>query len=170
MQKAVMVIAHDGFRDEEFLEPKEVLEASGIEVSVASSSLLEASGKLGAKVKPDLLVKDIDVGSFAAVIFVGGAGASEYWDDPHAQRLAREASDSGKVLAAICIAPVTLARAGVLKGRRATVWPSEAAALQSAGADYTGSAVQRDGNIITASGPVAAREFAEKIVQAVLNK
>ena len=168
MRRAVMIVAHKDFRDEEFLQPKEMLEAEGIEVSVASSDLSEASGKFGARVKPGLLVKDIKAGDFSAIIFVGGAGASEYWDDPHAQKVAREAALDGKVLAAICIAPVILARAGVLKGRRATVWPSEAGELKSAGADYSVKNVERDGNIITASGPTAAREFAAEIARALL--
>jgi protease I len=164
MQRAALIIAHDGFRDEEFFRPKEILEANGIEVSVVSSSLTEAKGVLGSMVKPQILVKDVQLKDFAAIIFVGGAGSSEYWDDPWARELAKETFSSGKILAAICIAPVTLAKAGVLKGKRVTVWPSEAAALLAAGADYTGHAVEKDGNIITASGPDAAAEFAEVIV------
>ena len=59
MKKAVMIIAQENFRDEELLEPKEVLEKNGICVTVASTSLKEAKGKLGAKVKPGMLLKDI---------------------------------------------------------------------------------------------------------------
>jgi len=170
MQRAVLIIAHNNFRDEEFFKPKEVLKDNDIEVVVSSSNLTEALGVLGAKVKPEMLVKDIQVKDFTAIIFVGGAGSSEYWDDPVAHRLIKEALLAGKILAAICIAPVTLAKAGVLKGRRATVWPSEAAELQAAGADYTGHPLERDGNIITASGPDAAGEFAQAIAEAVRNK
>jgi len=169
MKKVVMVIAQDGFRDEEFLQPKEILERNGIEVKVASTSLAEAKGMLGAKVKPDILVSDINIRDFAAVVFVGGAGASQYWNDPVAQKLAEDALNTNRIVAAICIAPVTLAKAGILKGKRATVWPSEAEQLKAAGANYTGRAVEKDGDIITASGPAAAREFAEELVRA-LNK
>ena len=169
MLRAALIIAHDGFRDEEFFTPQEILRASGIDVVVVSSSLLEAKGVLGARVNPQILVKDLQVKDFAAVIFVGGGGASEYWNNPDALRLAKETFASGKIIAAICIAPVTLAKAGLLQGRRATVWPSEAAALTTAGADYTGHTVERDGFIITASGPDAAATFAQEIVKAVLN-
>lgn len=167
MKKAVMIIAHDGFRDEELLEPKEILEKAGIEVKVASSSLAPAKGMLGAKVKPDILVSDINIRDFHAIIFIGGSGASQYWDDPIAHKLAQDAISTDRVLAAICIAPVTLANAGVLKGKRATVWSSEAGSLRSGGANYTGRAVEKDGNIITASGPTAAQEFAEKLIKAL---
>lgn len=167
MKKIVMVIAQEDFRDEEFLQPKEILEKNSIEVKVASGSLNIATGMLGAKVKPDILTKDINMEDFAGIIFVGGAGASQYWDDPIAHKLAREAIKTDKVVAAICIAPVTLAKAGVLKGKRATVWSSEASKIKSSGGNYTARPVEKDGKIITANGPQVAREFAEEIVKAL---
>ncbi len=169
MKKAVMIIAEDGFRDEELLEPQEIFKRNGIEVKVASASLSSAKGMLGAKVEPDILVSDIKIKDFDAIVFVGGSGASQYWDDPVAHKLAQDAINTNRLVAAICIAPVTLAKAGVLKGKRATVWPSEAGQLKARGVNYTAGAVEKDGNIITASGPTVARAFAEEIVKA-LNK
>jgi len=170
MKKVVMVIAENNFRDEELLEPKKILEENGIEVTVASTSLNYSKGMLGAKYKPERLLSDINAADFDAVIFVGGGGASQYWDDPVAQKLAQDAFKANKVLAAICIAPVTLAKAGVLKGKRATVWSSEGDKLKASGATYTAKAVEKDGNVITASGPSAAAEFAEEIVKALKSK
>lgn len=167
MKKVVMIIAQDAFRDEELLEPKAILEKAGIEVKVASTTLKEVKGMLGAKVKPDILVGNIKVEDFDAVIFIGGTGASQYWDDPQAHRLARETLDSHRILAAICIAPVTLAKAGILKGKKATVWSSEAGQLKAAGVNYTARAVEKDGNIITAQGPFAARQFGEELLEAL---
>lgn len=170
MKKVVMIIAQDGFRDEELLQPKEILERNGIGVKVASTSLSSAKGMLGAEVKPDILVSDINIRDFDAIIFVGGVGASQYWDDPVAHNLIEDAVNANRIVAAICIAPVTLANAGILKGKRATVWSSEAGQLKSAGANYTGRPVEKDGNIITASGPTAAREFGDEIVRAINQK
>jgi len=167
MKKAVMIIAQDSFRDEELLEPKEILERNGIEVKVASTTLDYAKGMLGAKVKPDILVSDVNARDFDAIIFIGGQGASQYWDDPVAQRLAQDGISANRIVAAICIAPVTLAKAGILKGKRATVWSSEASQLKAAGAKYTGRNVEKDGNIITASGPTAAMEFAEALLSSL---
>jgi len=170
MKKAVIIIAKQDFRDEELLEPKKILEDNGIEVKVASTILGEVKGVLGAKVKTDLLVKDIKVSDLDVLIFVGGAGAQQYWNDPLAHKLAQDTlKDANKILAAICIAPVTLAKAGVLKNKKATVWSSESGQLQSAGVNYTGNDVERDGNIITAAGPFAAKKFGEEIVK-VLKK
>ena len=167
MKKAVMIIAQKDFRDEELMEPKNILGKNGIEVKVASSSLDIALGTLGATAKPDILVNDINVKNFDAVIFVGGAGSSQYWDDPIAHKLAQGAISANKVVAAICIAPVTLARAGILKGKAATVWASEGREIEKCGAKYTANPVEKDGNIITASGPTAAAQFGEEIVRAI---
>jgi protease I len=168
MKKAVMIIAQDGFRDEELLLPKEVLDKNGIEVKIASSSLTQAKGMLGARIKPDVLIQDVNARDYDAIVFIGGAGASQYWDDPLAHKLAQDALNTNRILAAICIAPVTLARAGVLRGKHATVWASEAGQLKAGGASYTGRNVERDGNVITASGPSAAAEFAQELVKAML--
>ena len=165
--KAVMVIAHQSFRDEELAEPRKLLEHAGCWVVVASSATSPAKGMLGALVTPDLLVKDVKVADYDAVVFVGGTGAQEYWNDPTAQQIARDAVAQGKLLGAICLAPVTLANAGVLEGKKATVWSSEAGRLKARGAEYTGAAVQVDGSIITADGPEAAKEFGRALVDAL---
>ncbi len=167
MKKVVMIIASQGFRDEELLQPKEIFEKNGIGVTIASTSLNVAKGILGARVKPDVLVQDVNINEFAAIIFVGGGGSSCYWNDPVAHKLAKEAYEAGKVVAAICIAPVTLANAGILKGKRATVWESEAGQLKAKGAQFTARPVEKDGNIITASGPNAAEGFAQAILEAI---
>ena len=166
-KKVVMIIAPSDFRDEELFDVKEVLENAGATVTVASTSLDEATGTRGGKAKPDLLVSDIEVGEYDAVIFVGGGGASCYWDDPTAHHIASLTDKCGSVLGAICIAPVTLAKAGVLDSRKATVWESERGALEATGAEYTGADVEVDDMIITANGPKASKKFAEAIVKAL---
>lgn len=166
---AVMIIANQGFQDDEFQQPKTVLEETGIKVIVASTSLDEATGMNGAKVKPDILLKDIDINAFDAILFIGGSGATVYLDDPVAQKIAQDAVSAHKIVGAICIAPVCLAKAGVLKGKKATAYPVESnqKELAACGVTYTASDVEIDGNIITASGPKAAKQFGEEIVKAL---
>ncbi|MGA1844600.1 MAG: DJ-1/PfpI family protein [bacterium] len=166
-RKVLFVVAHKDFRDEEFLEPKAVLEKAGFQVTVASSGLDTATGMLGMRYTPDLLLSKATVGEYEGVVFIGGAGAKEYWDDQQAHTMVREAVSSGKVVGAICIAPVTLARAGVLKGKKVTVFSSVVSALTAEGAQYTGKKVERDGLLITASGPEAAKEFGSALAEAL---
>ena len=165
--KVVMVIAHKNFRDEELFVTKQTLEKKGVQVVVASSALTLAKGMLGGSYKPDILIKDINIDDYDALVFVGGMGATEYWNNEIAHNLARAALEKNKIVAAICIAPVTLAKAGLLKGKKATVWSSEANQLKSLGAIYTGKSVERDGLIITANGPQAAEEFGKAILAAL---
>ena len=160
-----MVIAHDGFRDEEFLEPKRIFENSDFKVTVASSRLSDAVGKLGTRVKPDILVNDIDVEDYDAIVLVGGPGAQEYYKDKVVHNVLNIANQLNKVISAICVAPNILANAGLLKGVKATCWDSDN--LIKKGAKYTGRSVESSGRIITGKDPFAAGEFAKAIVAEV---
>lgn len=166
-KKILMIIASKNFRDEELQVPKGIFESEGARVTLASSSLKESKGMLGATAKPDVLIGDVKAEDYDAVIFVGGSGASEYWNDKKAHEIARTTLEKEKLLGAICIAPVTLANAGVLKGRKATVYSSEAGKLRENGATCTGARVEIDGSIITADGPQSAKEFGETFVNAL---
>jgi len=163
--KIVMIIASTNFRDEEFEVPKTIFEQNNCTVTVASSSLNECVGTLGDKVKPDLLLQDVKVEQYDAVVFVGGGGAKEYFDNEIALNLAKQAYTKGKVIAAICIAPNILANAGILKGKKATC--NDSKNLIEKGAIYSGKPVDNDGKIITGKDPAAAKEFASAVVVAL---
>jgi len=118
----------------------------------------------GKVVNPDKNFYDVDTKDYDAVVFVGGTGSSAYFNNQKALDLAKQFYDSGKVTAAICIAPTILANAGVLSGKKATAFPSERSNVNAVGT-YTGSSVEVDGKIVTGSGPEAAVEFGKKIVE-----
>ncbi|MBU5678891.1 MAG: DJ-1/PfpI family protein [Candidatus Aenigmatarchaeota archaeon] len=167
MKNVLFIIANKNFRDEEFEKPYQIL-SKVARVTIASSSLQEAIGMFGKRVKPNITIEDVDVNDYDAIIFVGGSGAKEYFDNKVALEIARKANENNKILAAICIAPVILARAGVLEGRNATVWNGEFIdELKKNGAIYTGKDVEIDGNIITANGPQAAEKFGKEIEKAL---
>lgn len=163
MADVVMVIAPKIFRDEEYAEPKRALESRDARVITASTAPGECIGKLGMLAHAEISVADAAKRSWDAVIFVGGAGASVYFDDEAAHELARQAAEGDAVLSAICIAPSTLAHAGLLDGVRATAFPSQEDDLKAHGALWTGEPVTVDGRLVTGSGPEAATEFGETI-------
>lgn len=169
-KKILMIIASQNFRDEELFKPRELFIKEGMEVILASSSLETSRGMLGGTAKPDILIGDVKVEEFEAIIFVGGIGASEYWNNPIAHKIAKEAVSLNKLICAICIAPVTLANAGILDEKKVTVFRSEVKAIKRKGGIYTGKAVEVDGNIITAEGPQAATEFGQTIINALIEK
>ena len=165
-KRVLMVIAPDNFRDEEYFNTRKVLEDAGIEVTVVNSTGQPSKSMFGKIVKPDKNFYGIDSDDFEAIVFVGGSGTSVYFDNKQAHNLAKEFNESGKVVAAICIAPVILAHAGLLSGKKATVFPSSRNEINAVGT-YTGSKVEKDDNIITGCGPEAAVDFGKQIVEAL---
>lgn len=170
MATILFVIAREGFRDEEYFIPREVLAAAGHTVVTASNEKTGAVaiGSHGGEAHIDAHVADVKADAFDAVAFAGGPGAVENLDNEESYRLIRETVAAHKLLGAICIAPTILAKAGVLRGKKATVWTSPTdkdpiAILESNGAMYTDAPVVEDDNIITANSPKAAHAFGEAL-------
>lgn len=171
MATIAYIIAKNGFRDEEYFIPKEALIASGHTVVTASNEApgAVATGSRGGEARVDMNITDVKASEFDAVIFAGGPGALENLDNEDSYRIIREAVGLNKLLGAICIAPTILARAGVLQGKKATVWSSadDASgidAIKENGAEYIDAPVIEDGAIITANGPKATQAFGEALV------
>lgn len=166
----LMVIAPHNFRDEEVLDPKDALEEAGHHVTLASLAAGKCSGARGAQLPATVALKDANADDYGALVFAGGEGARALFDDPHAQRLAKQMMAQLKVVGAICIAPVILARAGVLVHRHVSVFPTERIEIAEAGAFPVTAPITVDGNLITANGPAAAPSFADALVVALAHR
>jgi protease I len=166
-KRILFILPPRSFRDEEYEIPRTVFEASGASVTVASLSLTPAKGMLGGIVHPDVSVQDVRPGSFDALLLVGGTGCSVFWHNDAVHTLVKDFDRSGGTIGAICLAPVTLANAGVLQGKPATAYPSAGEFLAWKGATYPAKTVEKAGNIVTANGPDAAEEFARMLAQAL---
>ncbi len=166
-KKFLIIIAPEGYQDKEYSDTRNALEKAGAEVRVASLRTGEALGKLGGRVNVDLSVDDVGVADFDGVAFIGGPGMVDLVGEPGFVNLAKKFYDAGKITAAICVAPVILANAGILNGVKATVWSGAEKEVEAGGCVYTGKPVEIDGKIITANGPAAAEEFGEAIAGAI---
>lgn len=166
-RRILMIVAPQNFRDEELFVPKRMFEDAGAKVIISSKGVNEAVGIGGARVKVDVDLSEVDVQEYDAIVFVGGVGALSYVGDPVVRKIVLEANSTGKIVAAICVAPAILAEAGILNGKNATVWPQWEYMLREHGANYVHRSIVRDGNIITAFGPTAAEEFAEEIAESI---
>jgi len=171
-KKIAIIVAFKDFRDEEYFVPKEILEGAGAEVKTASNKMGTAIGADGGEVEIDLLVSDLNPAEFDTIVFIGGPGCLENLDNENSYRVAKETVSKSKVIAAICVSPIILARAGVLEDKKATVWSSvldrgPVVILKENGAIYQDDLVVVDGKIITGNGPGAAKEFGEAIVEAL---
>ncbi|MCL2145139.1 MAG: DJ-1/PfpI family protein [Endomicrobia bacterium] len=167
MKKVVFITAPEIFRDEEYAKPKEILESAGVKVVTASTKKGEISGRFGMKTVSDMTVDEVNPDDFDAIVYVGGSGASVFFENPAALNLAKTFFASGKPTTAICIAPTILANAGVLEGKTATVFPDGKEALVKGGANYTGNPLEIDGNIITANAAEVSDEFGNAVLKAV---
>ncbi len=98
-------------------------------------------------------------------MFIGGSGSKEYWDNPTAHLIARDTVSQDRVLGAICMAPVTLARAGLLDGLQVTSFPSVGEEIARYGAIYTKTKVETDGKIVTADGPGSSALFGKRVLK-----
>lgn len=173
--RVVIIIAFKDFRDEEYFVPKRVFEEAGIVVKTASNKRGLALGADGGETIVDLLISEVNPSNYDAVVFVGGPGCLESLDNQESYRLSQQTVFYGKTLGAICISPLILAKAGVLKGKKATVFSSAfdkstIRFLGDNGAIYIPEDVVVDGKIITASGPSFAQRFAEEIIEVTTDR
>ena len=158
MKKILFVIAYDNFKDEEYAIPRSILKDKGFSIITVSNKKGIALGVNGLDVEINYLINEIDINDFDVLVFVGGSGCLKALDNQDSYNLINQAKKDDKVITAICIAPVILAKAGVLKGKKATVWSSPMdkspiKILTQNGAIFENLDVVVDGNIITANGP-----------------
>jgi protease I len=170
VKRAALIVARQNYRDEELFETKRALDAAGVQSVIASTTIGIIYGTLGGVAEANFLIGQLKIENYDAIIFIGGIGAAEYVANPFALNLAREAVRNRKVLAAIGTAPTILANAGVLTGVRTTSLLTERSTLISAGALYTGLAVEQDRLIITGIGPVAALQFGSTVANAITGR
>lgn len=170
-KKILMIIAHENFRDEEFVVSYKQFLGEGINVTVASNQKGEAKGMFGAVFNVNYTLDEVDENDYDAVVFVGGKGTPSVRSEKRAVEIA--ANSAGKrVLGAICWAPTILAKAGVVNGRKVTVWLGDDSeygmktdkVMEKAGAVFVNKDVVEDGDIVTGNGPRAAEKFADVII------
>lgn len=173
-KKILMVVAFDGFQDEEYFVPKEILEKAGFIIKTTSTQEGVAKGIAGGEAIINIKVDEVQAEDYVAIVFCGGSGMIKELDNEMFLKLAKDFYEGNKAVAAICVAPVLLAKSEILVNKQATVWSSSLnkdyiKVLEEHGAIYKDDLVVISGNIITANGPEVARGFGQEIVNS-LNK
>ena len=166
MKKAFLFLA-PGFEEIEALATVDILRRGGVDVKMISiTDSRTVKGTHGIEVVADALYGDAEYSDAAALILPGGMpGATNLNDfDPLREQLL-EQYRAGRIVAAICAAPLVLGGLGLLKGRRATCYPGFEERL--IGAEVTGEATETDGPVITGRGPGLAFNFGLAILSAI---
>lgn len=157
MAKA-LIIATNGFEQDELFRPRECLLDEGVDVTLASLDRDpiqgEKHGEKGATITPDALVTDVRAEDYDVLVIPGGVGNPDRMrTESAAIRLVRDFMTANKPVAAICHGPWLLAEAEVIDGRTLTSWPSIRTDLRHAGATVVDKDVVVDGNLVTSRNP-----------------
>ncbi|MBR0198338.1 MAG: DJ-1/PfpI family protein [Kiritimatiellae bacterium] len=169
MQNAVVLLA-DGFEEIEALSVVDILRRGGVEVVMAAiGENVEVRGAHGIIVKADETLANVKETDFAVVILPGGGEGTENLKASHEVfDLLRRQKSEGRLIAAICAAPIVLVEAEVLDpDQHITCYPTCSVELDRKSANVP---VVADGDIITGQGPGAAMLFALVILQALLGE
>ncbi len=161
----MLVPIADGTEELEAVTIIDTLRRGGSIVTVASVSGLQVTASRKVKLVADCLIADCAGKTFDCIALPGGMpGAEHLRDNAVLTELLTHQDKAKRLIAAICASPaVVLAHHGLLKGHKATCYPSAQEALPDKSA--ASKRVVIDGNFITSQGPATALEFALAIVE-----
>ena len=154
----LLILPAQNFNEEEYLVILNALERASIKIFIASDAHSLCVGSNGLKVKNDIQLYNIHESNFGGVIFIGGSGTRNYWNNKLFLSTAQKFAKSKKTIGAICSAPVILAKAGIISDC-ATCYPDDKLELERQGIQYKDEPVVSKKNIITAQEPSSSQEF-----------
>ena len=168
----ILIVATDGFEESELFGPLRILGDRGAEVKLASPDLKPIQATVhddpGKTVRPDLTVDQARVEDYDALILPGGVrNPDQLRTNKAAIDLIRAFAEAGKPVAAICHGPWLLVEADLLRGKKATSWPSIRTDLRNAGANVVDEPAVTDGNIVTSRNPDDVPAFTEALIRLV---
>jgi 4-methyl-5(b-hydroxyethyl)-thiazole monophosphate biosynthesis len=168
--KKVLIHFANGFEEVEAITPVDVLRRAGCEViTVSVTGKKEVTSTRGVTILADKLFVEADYDQAHMILLPGGQPGSDNLNRHEGlKKQLLTFHQQGKLIAAICAAPLVLGNLGILKGKRATCYPGVESQLT--GATCTGNAVEIDGNVITGKGPGVALKFSLALVEKLVDK
>jgi protease I len=166
--KRVAILAENLYQEMELWVVYYRLKEEGAEVTVVGADGAKSyTSKHGYPVSVDAQAEAVRAVEFDAVIVPGGYAPDMMRRHEAMVRLLREATQAGKVVAAICHAGWMLVSAGVLAGRTATSFFSIKDDMVNAGCRWVDQEVVVDGNLITSRRPEDLPAFCREIIRAL---
>jgi len=164
MSRAAVLLI-DGFEETEAVTVIDVLRRADIKVDVLGVEKRRVVGSHHIALEADALLADHAGDRYQLVVLPGGMpGAAKLRDHDGVQAFLKAHHAAGRLVAAICAAPIALGKAGVLQGKRATCYPGFEEQLTGADVQKT-TPVVKDGNVITSRAPGTAMAFALALVE-----
>lgn len=159
--KRVLCLLEEGFEEIEAIAPVDLLRRAGVEVVLAGVSDMEVVGKCGVRVVADVLLSEVVREEFDALFLAGGAAVTTLRKNEGVIGLIGDFHKRGRLIAAICAAPLLLKDAGILEGKRFTAHFSTNEELP----ENSGERVICDGELLTSRGAGTAIEFGLAFVE-----
>ncbi len=175
----ILILTGDAAESLEVLYPYQRLIEEGYEVDIAAPSKKKLqfvvhdfvegydtyTEKPGYTWPADVAFADVDPADYVALVIPGGRAPEYIRNDPDAQRIVRHFFMEERPVAQLCHAPLVLAAAGVLEGRRTAAYPALEPDIRQAGAEFIDAAAVVDGQMVSARAwpdhPGWMREFVE---------
>jgi len=184
--KRIAVLAADGFEEIELTGPVWYLKQLGAQVDIVAPKYNPAPERFGLVypemskthimaiqylqpvgwIKFDHTADQVKASDYDAVFIPGGAwNPDNLRQDKDVIKLVQDFNKAGKLIAAICHAPVVLASADILKGKKLTGYWNIQTDLKNAGGTVEEAPVVTDGNLVTSRHPIDVAEFSRAVEQ-----
>lgn len=162
--KLILLLA-EGFEEIEALTVADVLRRAGLTCHMCSIGEEElVKGAHNIWVKSDVNIDSIKINNYDGIILPGGMpGAANLRDDYRVIDILEKFNEEGKIIGAICAAPIVLEKADIIRDKEITSYPSFEEEFKNS--KYVENKVIQHDNIITSRGPSTALDFAYKILE-----
>ena len=173
----IVILTGDAAESLEVMYPYQRLLEEGYEVDIAAPSVKKLqfvvhdfvdgydtyTEKAGYTWPADIAFADVNPADYVAMVVPGGRAPEYIRNDPDVQRIVRHFMEGEYPVAQLCHAPLVLAAAGTLSGRRTAAYPALAPDVAAAGAEFVDAAAVVDGQMVSARAwpdhPAWMREF-----------
>lgn len=166
--KILVVLPEKDFDETQYQQILRACKEAKIQPVIGCISKGPCLGMIKERVKPNVLLDDVDITEYHGIVFIGGLGTRDLFNSLTCHKLIQKAFQLNRIVAGIDLGPLVIAHAEILKGRKGTIHPTEETHFIATGVIYLKEPVVIDGNIITARDKHAAVEFSDMVVGAVL--
>ena len=176
MTKKVLLLLADGFEPLEAAGFTDVFGWAALDgyepvelISAGFKPVLRAT--FGFSVMPQAQISELDLNDFDALAVPGGFAGAGFYDEALSEPfldIIRHFDVQHQPIASVCVASMALGAAGIINGRRATIYHQiggkRKGQLEQYGALFVDQAVVDDGGIISSTGPGTAIEVALRLL------
>ena len=170
MTKKVALFIENGSEELEFIAPLDIMRRANLKVDLISANNEDfITSSHNVKIIADKKINEVNnILDYDAIVIPGGMpGSTLLRDNKKIIEFYQTMYNSGKLVAAICAAPIVLSAAGITDDKEVTSYPGFDKEINYKNYN-SDKAVVIDKNVITAQGPAVAILFGYEIVNYLL--